>query len=71
MAELHHDSAKSPAVPKELGGKWIAWNQAGDTIIASGDTLAECERNVSGTDETEPRFEKVPRPDVRVIGAAR
>ena len=71
MAELHHDAAKSPAVPKEFGGKGIVWNQAGDNIIASGETLAECEKNVSETDETEPRFEKVPRPGVRIIGAAR
>jgi hypothetical protein len=58
---------KRQAVPFQLGGKWIAWSSDGTRIVASGDTLDECER----AGEKDPSFEKTPRPEVRIIGARR
>ena len=72
MSEQHGRSVDfPPIVPKEHGGKWIAWNCDGTRISASGETLQQCEREASQKGEREPRFEKVPRSDVRIIGAAR
>ena len=62
---------QTPIVPRELGGKWIAWTYDGSRIIASGDTLDECEAAAEKAGETNLRFEKTPRADVRIIGAAR
>lgn len=60
-----------PAVPIELGGKWIAWNFDGSRIVAHGDTLDECEKAAAKVGEKNPRFEKTPRPNVRIIGIAK
>jgi hypothetical protein len=60
-----------PAVPIELGGKWIAWTLDGSRIVAHGDTLDECEMAAAKAGEKTARFEKTPRPDVRIIGIAR
>jgi hypothetical protein len=61
---------QSPIVPRELGGKWIAWTLDGSRIVAFGDTLDECEAAAEKAGETDLRFEKTPRADVRIIGAA-
>jgi hypothetical protein len=63
--------AKRPPVPVELGGKWIAWTFDGSRIVASADTLDECEAAAAIAGEKTPRFEKTPRADVRIVGAAR
>jgi len=60
-----------PAVPIELSGKWIAWTFDGTRIVAHGDTLDECEEAADKAGEKDPRFEKTPRADVRIVGAAR
>ena len=60
-----------PAVPIELGGKWIAWTFDGTRIVAHGETLDECEKAAAKAGEKNPRFEKTPRPDVRIIGIAK
>jgi hypothetical protein len=62
---------KRQAVPKELGGKWIAWSSNGTRIVAHGDTLDECEKAAAKAGERDPSFEKTPRPEVRIIGARR
>ena len=60
-----------PPVPIELGGKWIAWTLDGARIVAHGDTLDECKKAAAEAGEKTPRFEKTPRPDVRIIGLRR
>ncbi len=60
-----------PVVPIEFAGKWIAWTLDGSCIVAHGETLEECEQAALRAGETDPRFEKTPRADVRIIGAAR
>lgn len=57
-----------PTVPREYGGKWIAWNFARTTILASGRTLAEAKRAAEALGERHPVLAKVPRADRRVIG---
>ncbi len=62
---------RRPSVPKEFGGKWIAWNSDATRIIASADTLKNCAASAAKAGESDAQFEKVPRPDVRIIGMAR
>ncbi len=71
MLPVSSQPSQPPIVPKELGGKWIAWTLDGSRIVAWGDTLNECETAAEKTGETGLRFEKTPRADVRIIGAAR
>ena len=68
--QLPHPPSR-PVVPKELGGKWIAWTLDGQRIVAHGETLAECRAAAVTAGEVRARFEKTPRADVRIIGAAR
>lgn len=58
-------------IPLELGGQWIAWSADGLRIIAHGETLPECKQAAQASAEADPCFQKVPPPDVRIIGAAR
>jgi hypothetical protein len=60
-----------PSVPKEFGGKWIAWNSNATRIVASAETLEDCAASAANAGEANPQFEKVPRPDLRIIGMAR
>ncbi len=62
---------QTPVVPKELGGKWIAWDRTGTKIIASGETLKMARAAALHVGEKHARYEKVPRPDVRLVGARR
>ena len=64
-------TSQQPVVPKELGGKWLAWTLDGSRIVASGDSLLDCEAAAKRTGVTELRFEKTPRPDVRLVGVVR
>jgi hypothetical protein len=60
-----------PTVPKEFSGQWIASNHDGTRIVATGNALADAEKAAKEAGEEHPRFEKVPRANVRIIGAAR
>lgn len=60
-----------PVVPREYGGKWIAWNHDGTRILAAADDLTSAEQAARHAGENRPRLEKVPRADVRIIGGAR
>jgi hypothetical protein len=60
-----------PVVPRELGGKWVAWSHDGARILAADDDLAKAEQAARATGEARPRLEKVPRADVRIVGGAR
>jgi hypothetical protein len=58
-------------VPKELAGKWIAWNSAGGAIIANGASLAAVMSEAQRLGESNASFEKVPPADARLVGIAR
>jgi hypothetical protein len=60
-----------PTVPREYGGKWIAWNRDGTRILAAADDLRTAEEAARKTGEQRPRLERVPRSDVRIIGGAK
>ena len=64
-------SLSRPLVPKKFAGQWIAWNSSATKIIASGKDLPSVARKAQAAGEAQPSFEKVPRADVRIIGAAR
>lgn len=71
MTPTNTSLSEQPAVPVELGGKWIAWTLDGTRIVAHGDTLDECEAAAAKAGEPTPRFEKTPPADVRIIGVVR
>jgi hypothetical protein len=58
-------------VPKEYGGRWIAWNFEGTKILASEATMAEAKRAAEATGEARPVLAKVPRANVRQLGGKR
>jgi hypothetical protein len=60
-----------PVVPREYGGKWIAWNHEGTRILAAADDLHTAEAQAQKTGEDRPRLERVPRSEVRIVGGAR
>jgi hypothetical protein len=60
-----------PRVPKEYAGKWIAWDSQRTKIVASGATFAEAKQAAEDAGEVNPIFAKVPRANVRFLGAAR
>jgi hypothetical protein len=60
-----------PLVPKEYGGKWIAWDYDGTRIVASGSTLKEARDAAREAGCGTPRFEKVPPSNVRIVGRGR
>src|SRR5947209_19087541 len=69
MSTIPIQQPRSPIVPRELGGKWIAWTLDGSRIVAFGDTLDDCEAATEKAAESNLRFEKAPRADVRIIGS--
>ena len=59
--EAFGNSARGiPVVPREYGGKWIAWNHEGTQILAAADDLIGAEQAARRTGENRPRLEKVP-----------
>jgi len=58
------------AVAAEYSGKWVAWNSDHTRIVASGNNLAELWQLVRDQRMRDPVFEKVPRCDVRFVGAS-
>jgi hypothetical protein len=61
-------TTKSPIVPKEYAGKWIAWNCNQTEIVASGQTADEAEDLARKRGEEFPILAKVPLSDVRLLG---
>ena len=58
-------------VPKELAGKWIAWDSSAGVIIASGSSLVAVMTDAQRLGELKPSFEKIPPADARLAGIAR
>ena len=54
-------SPPGPIVPRECGGKWIAWTLDGSRIVGVGDTLDECEtvKNAGETDTKKRHVRKL------------
>ena len=64
-------SVETPVVPKECGGKWIAWNFQRTRILATGRTFAEAKQAAEAIGEHKPVLAKAPRADVRFLGGRR
>lgn len=62
---------KTPTVPIEFAGKWIAWNFDETRIIASGRTYQDTLQQALATGEAKPILEKAPDARVRFIGGLR
>ncbi len=71
MPQVNSQTGRRPIVPKEFGGKWIAWNRDNTRIIASADDLEAVACAAKEAGEEHPSFEKVPPADAYIIGAAR
>jgi len=56
-------------VPIEYAGKWVAWNSGHSRIVAHSDSLEELWQAVHDQGISDPVFEKVPRVDIRFVGA--
>ncbi len=65
------DPRRPLAIPIELCGQWVAWNAAHTRIVAHAETLKELRQAVREKQIDDPVFEKVPRADVRFVGARR
>ena len=71
MDDINAEPTRPPVVPKDFGGQWVAWNSDATVIIANGPDLKTVMRDAEQTGEAEPSFEKIPSPDVRLIGTLR
>ena len=60
-----------PTVPRDLAGRWIAWNSTRTEIVASGLTIAEANQAALQKGESTPILAKAPRVDVRFLGGVR
>jgi hypothetical protein len=58
-------------VPRQLAGQWVAWNTAGDAIVASGMSLSEVVQAAKQADAVDPAFEKIPPANARLVGIVR
>jgi len=63
------DVDSTRAVPVVYSGKWVAWNSDHSQIVAESGNVAELWRVVRERGIEDPVFEKVPRADVRFVGA--
>jgi hypothetical protein len=64
-------TAELQVVPIEYAGQWIAWNDQGTRIVASGHTLPEAVQAATAAGAAHPVFAKVPKSDVRFAGLQR
>jgi hypothetical protein len=62
---------ETPVIPRECGGKWIAWNFERTRILATGRTFAETKQAAEALGEARPVLAKAPRADVRFLGGKR
>jgi hypothetical protein len=51
---------RSPRVPGELSGKWVAWDRHPTRIVASGDTFEEAKGAAGAAGESSVLMARVP-----------
>jgi hypothetical protein len=54
---------RSPRVPGELRGKWVAWDRNQTRIVASGDTFEEAKGAAGAAGESSVLMARVPAQD--------
>jgi hypothetical protein len=52
---------RSPPVPLEYAGKWLAWNEAHTEILAHGRSINEVRELAARRGCNRPVFQKIPR----------
>lgn len=62
---------KTPVVPREFSGQWIAWNFERTRIVATAHTFAEATKAAEALGENKPVLAKAPRADMRFLGGRR
>jgi hypothetical protein len=60
---------RSPTIPVEYAGKWIAWDHEQTKIVASGRTLAEAMEAAKLAGEKDPVMHKIPKGKICYLGA--
>lgn len=63
-----HQHQRHDIVSEEYGGKWIAWDEADQHIVATGQTYEEAKQNARAIGVTSPVIEKVPPSDAAFAG---
>ncbi len=63
--------ANQPTVPRELAGRWIAWDHDRTQIVASGDTPSEVIDMANRSGCLNPILEKLPRKNLPFTGGPR
>jgi hypothetical protein len=56
-------------VPAELAGKWVAWDEDAQHIVATGDTWHEALANARACGVAEPYLDKAPPAGMGFIGS--
>lgn len=69
MNQKPNEPTTAPIVPAQYAGQWIAWDSTSTRIIGSGKTLEEAAQAAQLAGEEHPVFAKVPKADVRFVGA--
>jgi hypothetical protein len=62
--------AEPQLVTEECSGKWIAWNEEGTKIIASGENPRKVRQEAIAVGETDPILETVPPSDSFFVGGS-
>lgn len=68
MQQPTNKPASRPVVPKELAGKWIAWNSQGTKIIASANDIRAARDQAVAAGEQDPIVDWVPPAHTRFVG---
>lgn len=63
------DSRVLKPTPIEYAGKWVAWSSDHSKILAHSESIHELWQIAIANRLADPIFEKVPRFDVRFVGA--
>jgi hypothetical protein len=54
------DRRSQPRLPKELSGKWVAWDRDETRIVATGDTFDEAKQSAAAAGQSAVLMARVP-----------
>ena len=64
------DPLRPKAAPVEYAGKWVAWDDARENVVAAGSDMEQVHKQAISAGVKRPLLQKVPRPDRLFIGRA-
>ena len=56
----HFARRSQPRLPRELNGKWVAWDRDQTRIVGSGDTFAEAKEAAAAAGESAVLMARIP-----------